>query len=154
MTPLRIWLRGLTPLGWGAAVLVVCAMLAAAGHGVGLRWDPLGLTDRKLRAAETRAVAAEAALELRRREAEAREAQQHRLDIHHRTTVSVSEAAARAAGHARNAHDASISLDSARLARLREHDRQLCDAAPSVCGPSEAASPAGRDDAVPARPTG
>ncbi|HEY0103047.1 MAG TPA: hypothetical protein VGB60_06260 [Brevundimonas sp.] len=144
----------LTPLGRAAAVLGLCGLLAVVGHGLGLRWDPFDLSGRRLRGAEARAAKAEAGLDLRRREAEAREAQQHRLDVHHRQSVSVAAATAQATTLARSAHDASTLLDPARLARLREHDRQLCDASPSVCTAAAADPPAGGDHPMPSRPAG
>ena len=152
--PPRVWLRALTPLGWAAALLTACGMLAVIGQGVGLRWDPFDLSGRRLRAVEARAASAEARLELQGRQARGREAQQRRLETHHRTGVSVAAAAARAATLARNSDDASIPLEPDRLARLREHDRQLCDAAPTVCVTAAADPPAGRDDAVSAGPAG
>jgi hypothetical protein len=151
---LSVLFRALTPVGWAAVVLAVCGILAWAGDGLGLRWDPFDLSGRRLRAAEARAAEAGAGLDLRRREAEAREAQQHRLDTHHRLTVSVAAASARVTTLARSAYDATLPLDAARLARLREHDRRLCDAAPSVCAAAEADPSAGGDDPVPAGSAG
>ncbi|MDP3802526.1 hypothetical protein [Brevundimonas sp.] len=145
-------LRALTPLGRGLAVAAALAAALALGHGLGLRWDPFNLAGRRLAAAEGRAAAAESDAVARRLELEGGVEQTRRIDIQHQQAVSVARATDRAADQARNAHDASLPLDPARAARLREHDRRLCDLAPAVCGPAPADPAPGGDDAVPAGP--
>jgi len=144
--------RALTPLGWALAVAVALVAVLALGRGLGLRWDPFGLAGRRLAAAEARTATAEADAAARRLEVEGAADQARRLDIHHQQAVSVARATESAADQARSAHDASIPLDPARAARLREHDRRLCDLAPAVCAAAPADTARGRDDAVPAGP--
>jgi hypothetical protein len=142
--------RALTPLGRGLAAALVFVAALALGHGLGLRWDPFGLAERRLAAAHALAATAEADAAARRLEVEGAADQAHRLDTHHQQAASVAVATVRAETDARSAHDASIPLDPARAARLREHDRRLCDLAPAVCGPAPADPARGGDDAVPA----
>lgn len=131
-------LRTLMPLGWAAAVLTVLVVGVVLARGVGLRWDPLHLTERRLEAAQARAASAEHDASARRLEVEAGQAQALRADNHHRTLVAVAEATARTLEQTGQADDADIPLDEDRTRRLRAHDRRLCDLAPAVCG---AASP-------------
>lgn len=145
-------LRALTPPGWGLAVALAVVALLAFGRGLGLRWDPFGLADHRLAAAEARAAAADSDAAARRLEVEGAADQARRIDIHHQQAVSVARATGRAADHARSAHDASLPLDPARAARLREHDRRLCDLAPAVCAAAPADTAGGGDDALPAGP--
>lgn len=46
----RLRARAPTPLGWLAVAWAVALLLATAGRGVGLRWDPFGFEQRKLAA--------------------------------------------------------------------------------------------------------
>jgi hypothetical protein len=147
-------LRALTPLGWSLAVAVLFMAALALGHGLGLRWDPFGLAGRRLAAAEARAATAESDAAARRLEVEGAADQVRRLDLHHQQARSVAVATVRAEIDARSAHDASVPLDPARAARLREHDRRLCKLAPAVCGPAAADPARGGGDAVPAGPAG
>ena len=144
--------RSLTPLGWGLAAALVLAVLLAMGHGLGLRWDPFGLAGRRLAAAQARAATAEADAGARRLEVEGAADQARRLDLHHQQAVSVAVATDRAQTDARSAHDASTPLDPARAARLREHDRRLCELASAVCGAAPDDPARGGDDALPAGP--
>ncbi|HWQ85644.1 hypothetical protein [Brevundimonas sp.] len=146
------FLRALTPLGWSVAVVFAVVALLTVGRGLGLRWDPLGLTERRLAAAEARAAATASDLAARRLEVEGAADQARRIDIHHQQAASVARATDRAAIRARSAHDASVPLDPARAARLRDHDRRLCDLAPAVCAAAPADPADGGGDAVPARP--
>jgi len=132
-------LRSLTPLGWAAAVLTVLVVGVVLSRGVGLRWDPLHLTERRLEAAQARAASAEHDASARRLEVEAGQAQARRADSHHRTLVAVAETTARTLEQAGQADDADIPLDEDRAGRLRAHDRRLCELAPAVC----AAAPPG-----------
>jgi hypothetical protein len=135
------FLRGLTPAGWGLLVAAVILAVVALGHGLGLRWDPFGLSERRLRAAETRAAAAASDAFARSLEAGGMAEQARRLEHHHQQAAAVGRATALAAAQARSAHDASIPLDPARADRLVRHDRELCRLVPAVCG-SAAAEPA------------
>ena len=51
-------LRVLTPLGWGLSVAALIVVAAVLGHGLGLRWDPFGLGQRRLERAEARVATA------------------------------------------------------------------------------------------------
>jgi len=135
----RNWLRALTPLGWGAAVLIVLVVGVVLARGVGLRWDPFDLSKRRLEAAEVRAASAEKDAAARRLEVEAVQAQARRTDVHHQTRVAVAESTARTLEQAGQADDADIPLDEERADRLRAHDRRLCELAPDIC----LAAPAG-----------
>jgi hypothetical protein len=135
----RAVLRALTPLGWGVVLLVMLVVGLVLARGVGLRWDPFNLTERRLETAEARAASAAQDATARRLEVEAGQAQARQVDAHYRTFVAVSESTARTLEQAGHADDADIPLDEDRADRLRAHDRRLCDLAPDVCG----AAPAG-----------
>lgn len=141
MSGWTLW-RALTPLGWAAAILAVLVLGVFVARGVGLRWDPFNLTERRLEAAETRAASAEQDASARRLEVDAGQAQARRADIHHRTLVAVAETTARTLEQAGQADDADIPLDEDRADRLRSHDRQLCELAPEICSAAQA-DPAG-----------
>lgn len=145
-------LRALTPSGWGVAVALALVAVMALGKGLGLRWDPFGLDDRRLAAAEARAAAAGSDAAARRLEVEGAAAQARRIDIHHQQDVAVARATGQAVTHARNADDASNPLDPDRAARLREHDRRLCDLAPAVCAAAPVESAGGGDGSLSAGP--
>lgn len=126
--------RTLAPSGWlaiGALVLVAVAILA---RGVGLSWDPLGLGERRLRAAEARAAATADNAAARTEEVAGERLQRERIEIHHHTTRAVDALTAAAATDARSADDADFPLDSSRTDRLRAHDRELCRLAPALDG--------------------
>lgn len=141
-------LQALTPWGRIAAAALVLAALLLVGHGLGLRWDPFNVAERRLKATKAQAAAATADAAARRLEIEGAEDQRLRTDAHHQQTAAVERATVRAATEARNAHDASILLGPDRAARLAGHDRELCRLAPAVC-PAAAPYPSdGGDDAV------
>lgn len=145
-------LRSLTPMGWLAVAVLSALALFLIGHGVGLRWDPFGLGERRLRAAQAQAVAATADAAARRLEVEGAAAQARRTEQYHQQSAAAERVTAVAATDARKAHDASTPLDPDRAARLAGHDRQLCRIAPAVCA-APATEPAdGRDHAL--RPAG
>lgn len=148
MRPLDL-LRGLTPLGWLAALLLLAGAILWIGHGLGLRWDPFDLAQRRITAAETRADIARADAAARALEVEGADAQAERLDRQTRQTLAADRITAVAASDARSAHDASTPLDPDRAARLRDHDRRLCDLARAVCQPAPAHPAEDSDDAVP-----
>ncbi|MFN3353240.1 MAG: hypothetical protein ACK4Z5_06510 [Brevundimonas sp.] len=137
----------MTAGGWRVAVGLAPWVLALAGvlalaAGLGVRWDPFGLGARRLNRAEARAVAAEiqverlnAALEAERGLAAVREQAVTRAAV---AQASVDDLTIRAEG----APDARTPMDPDRLARLREHDRRLCELAPHLRGCADRAEPA------------
>ena len=138
----RDLVRTLTPLGWLALVGMAVILLAIAGRGLGLRWDPFGLQQRRMEAAEARATRAESDAEARRIEAAAGAQQSARVEIHHRQTLAVERATVAAVTQARSAPDANEPLDPVRSDRLRAHDRELCRLAPDLDGCAAAPGPA------------
>jgi hypothetical protein len=146
----RELLRALTPLGWLILVAVFVGVLAAAGRGLGLRWDPFGLDERRLQTAERHAAAAVNDAAARRLEAEGAAVQARRLDDHQQQALELARITAAAGAEARNADDADHPLDPDRADRLRAHDRELCRLRPDVCAASAAAAPGGGDGPVPA----
>ncbi|HYD28255.1 hypothetical protein [Brevundimonas sp.] len=150
-------LRSLALVGWGPMGRVLCLValavaVVALAHGLGLRWDPFGLAERRLRAAEARAAASASDAFARRLEAEGLAGQARRLDQSHQQTVAVERVTAETTAQARSAHDASTPLDPARADRLLRHDRELCRLAPAVCPSAAPGSAAGGDPAVRAGP--
>jgi autotransporter translocation and assembly factor TamB len=141
-------LRALKPLGRVVVAALAAGALVLIGHGLGLRWDPLDLAGRRLRAAQVQAAAATADAAARRLEVEGAADQARRIDHHHQQTAATERATARAAADARNAHDASTPLDPARAARLAGHDRELCRLAPAVCAAAAPEPADGGDDAL------
>ncbi len=138
----RDLVRTLTPLGWLALVGMAVVLLAIAGRGLGLRWDPFGLQQRRMEAAEARATQAESDAEARRIEAAVGAQQSARVEIHHRQTLAVERATVAAVTQARSAEDANEPLDPVRADRLRAHDRELCRIAPDLDGCAAAPGPA------------
>ncbi|MFN3670139.1 MAG: hypothetical protein ACK4VY_12585 [Brevundimonas sp.] len=140
--------RALTPWGWTATAAGLLVLVLIGLQGLGFRWDPLGLDQRRLRGAEARASEATAEAAARRAEVEAAAGQARRIDELHQQTVAVAQATATTAQRARISHDAAEPLDPARAARLREHDRELCRLAPAVCGAAPAPAADGGDQAL------
>ncbi|MNX79908.1 hypothetical protein D3C86_1115540 [compost metagenome] len=138
----RDLMRTLTPLGWLVLAGAMVVLLAVAGRGVGLRWDPFDLQQRRLEAAQAQATRAESDAEARRLEAAGRDQQAAGLEIHHRQTLAVERATVTAVTQARSAEDANDSLDPVRADRLRAHDRELCRLAPDLDGCAAAPGPA------------
>ncbi|MBU4136122.1 MAG: hypothetical protein KJ690_06875 [Alphaproteobacteria bacterium] len=143
-----VWLRMHTPAGWALVAVVVLALALAALGGLGFRWDPLDLAERRRAGAEARAAAAVADAAGRRLEVNAAADQARRLEQFHQQEVAVARATARIATQARSAHDADLPLDPHRAARLAGHDRELCRLAPAVCGAATVEPAPGGDDAV------
>ncbi|MDO9609315.1 MAG: hypothetical protein Q7J26_12385 [Brevundimonas sp.] len=150
-------LKALTPLGWIAVAGVVAGLAATLMGGLGFRWDPLNLQQRRLAAAEARAAAGEGAAKAqaaaRRLEAEGAQTVLRRLDDFQQQQTAAERVTAAAVAQARNADDAEIPLDRRRADYLRGHDRELCRLAPDLGGCAGAAEPAGGGDA-PVRPGG
>ena len=151
MSP-RLILRTLTPVGWGLAALAALAVLLVLGRGLGIHWDPFGLGERRLEAAERRAEAVAADAAARRLEVEGAADQARRLDQHHQQSVELARVTAAADAESRNADDAYVPLDPARAARLRAHDGELCRLAPDLCVAAAADPAAGGPDVLPPRP--
>jgi hypothetical protein len=135
-------MRTLTPLGWLAVAGAAVMLLVIGGRGLGLRWDPFSLQQRRLETAEVWAARAESDAGARRVEAEGRAQQAVRLDIHHQQTLAVERATVAAVTQARSAEDANEPLDPVRSDRLRAHDRELCRLAPDLEGCAAASGPA------------
>jgi hypothetical protein len=131
---MRGLMRALTPLGWLVLVGVMVLLLALAGRGLGLRWDPLNLQQRRQEVADARAASAESDADARRIEAAGQGRQAARVEIHHRQILAVERATVAAVTQARSANDANELLDLVRADRLRAHDRELCRLAPDLDG--------------------
>lgn len=140
-------LRALTPLGWLAASAVVLALGFALLGGLGFRWDPLNLQQKRLETARTQAryAAAVAADQAAARwlETEGAAAQAVRVDHYQHRTTAVERATATAVAQARSADDADHPLEHRRADRLRGHDRELCRLAADLDGCTGAADAAG-----------
>lgn len=131
---MRGLMRALTPLGWLVLVGVMVLLLALAGRGLGLRWDPLNLQQRRQEVADARAASAESDADARRIEAVGQGRQAARVEIHHRQTLALQRATVAAVTEARSAENANDPLDLVRADRLRAHDRELCRLAPDLDG--------------------
>lgn len=139
---MRGLMRTLTPLGWLVLIGAAFVLLTITGRGLGLRWDPFSLQQRRLEVAEARAAQAKREADARRIEAEGRAAQAARLVVHHRQTLAVERATVAAVTQARSAEDANHPLDPVRADRLRAHDRELCRLAPDLDGCAASPGPA------------
>jgi hypothetical protein len=126
----------------------VLAAVVIGLHRLGFRWDPLGLADRRLAAAEAAESAAVADAAARRLEIVGAADQVRRLEERHQQSVAVARETARATTQARSAHDAETPLDPDRVARLARHDRELCRLAPAVCGTAPAYAAGGGDQTL------
>ncbi|MNU95846.1 hypothetical protein D3C71_858690 [compost metagenome] len=133
--------RTLTPLGWLAVFGAGILLVTVAGRGVGLRWDPFDLQQRRLETVQARAIQAETDIEARRLEAAGRARQAVRLETLHRQILAVERATVAAVTQARSAPDANDLLDPVRADRLRAHDRELCRLAADLDGCAAASGP-------------
>lgn len=139
---MRGMMRTLTPLGWLVLIGAAFVLLTITGRGLGLRWDPFSLQQRRLEVAEARATQAESEAEARRVEAAGRAQQAALAEVHHRQTLAVERATVAAVTQARSAEDANELLDPVRADRLRAHDRELCRLAPDLDGCAASPGPA------------
>ena len=135
-------LNALTPWGWAAAGLAALVLLVLAAGALGFRWDPLGLTERRLEQARAARDAAQANAAARRIEQAAEVEQRARLDGHHKQTTAVTALTVAAQTEARKAPDADLPLDADRARRLHELDRGLCRLSPDLQGCAAAPDPA------------
>ncbi|VXB30777.1 hypothetical protein [Brevundimonas sp. G8] len=145
-------LRALTPLGWLATGAVALVLGFALLGGLGFRWDPLNLQQKRLAAARSQArdaaSSAQAQAEARRIETAGAAAQAKRVDHYQHTTTAVERATATAVAQARSADDADHPLEDRRADRLRGHDDELCRLAPDLDGCAGAADVAGSGEAA------
>ena len=139
---MRGLMRTLTPLGRLVLIGAAFVLLTITGRGLGLRWDPFSLQQRRLEVAEARATQAESEAEARRVEAAGRAQQAALAEVHHRQTLAVERATVAAVTQARSAEDANELLDPVRADRLRAHDGELCRLAPDLDGCAAAPGPA------------
>ncbi|WEK39905.1 MAG: hypothetical protein P0Y50_15430 [Candidatus Brevundimonas colombiensis] len=152
------FLRALTPVGWLATGVAALICIVALLGGLGFRWDPLNLQQKRLAAEQGRARAAstEAAAQewARRLEVQGAADQALRVDHYQQTTTGAGRATAAAVVQARSADDADHPLDPRRADRLRAHDGQLCRIAPDLDGCAAATGSAARSDTAlrPGRP--
>jgi hypothetical protein len=153
-------LKTLSPWGWLAVIAAALGLALALMGGLGFRWDPFGLQQRRLERAEARAAEGEGAAlaqaGARRLEATGTSEQLRRLDDFQQQQTAAAKATATTVTQARNADDADIPLESRRADGLRGHDRELCRLAPDLDGCAGPADPsAGGDPALrPGDPAG
>ncbi|TFW15218.1 hypothetical protein EGY25_01095 [Brevundimonas intermedia] len=145
-------LRALTPLGWWAAGVATLALSFALLGGLGFRWDPLDLQQKRLETARSQArdavAVATAQADARRIETAGAAAQAVRVDHYQHRTTAVERATATAVTQARSADDADHPLEHRRADRLCRHDRELCRLAPDLDGCAGAADVAGGGEAA------
>lgn len=126
--------RALTPLGWliaGIALLMAIALIAWGWNNL-WAWLPWS-AEARLDRAEVRADRAESDASARGLEAQGNAAQVRRTEAYGDIRVRVEAATAQSITQARSAPDATEPLAADRAARLRDHDRRLCDIAPAGC---------------------
>lgn len=152
--------KGLRAGGWTAAVVAAVALTVALLGGLGFRWDPLNLEQRRRVRAEARAseaaASAKAEGEARRHEQAGTVAQLRRLEHFKQQEIEATRATAVAVSEAKRADDANTLLESRRADRLRAHDRELCRLAPDLAGCARASDPArdGEPPLLPGDPAG
>lgn len=122
-------------------VLIVIVVIIAAIAGLSLvsalwsglwswlPWSEASQLDR----AETRADTAESEADARGLEAQGNAEQVTRTEAYGDIRIRVEGVTASAVTEARSAPDAETPLDPDRGARLRDHDRSLCQLAPASC---------------------
>lgn len=135
-------MRALRSWGWVIVGLVAVALALAVAHGLGLRWDPFNLQERRLAAARSRAERAEADAHARRAERDGDLVVSREVAAARDTEIEVGRATAAAIQQAREADDAAIPLAPDRVRRLHDHDRELCRHAPATCAGAGPVEPA------------
>ena len=126
-------------------LLALLVVVTLAGLMLVAIWDGLWSrlpwsAERRLDRAEAELADARSSLRARQVEAEARAGQAAAVDAAHRTLTQARAATARATAQSEGAPDADQPLDPDRLARLRAHDRRLCDLSPALCQPADGRS--------------
>jgi hypothetical protein len=146
--------RTIRPAVWIAMTALAAGLALMVLNGAGFRWDPFGLTQRRLERAEAGAAAGRAEAQARRLEARGAEDQARRLEHLNQRDAAAGRVTAVAIDQARSAHDADHVLEPDRADRLRGHDDQLCRLASDLDGCAGAAASAGGGDAAvrPRRP--
>ena len=132
-------LRALTPLGWlvsAVAVIVAIALIAGIWNGL-WSWLPWS-AEARLHRTEVRADTAESDATARGLESQGNAEQGARTEAYGEMRIRVEGVTAESITRAQEAPDANDPLSGERAARLRDHDRRLCDIAPGTC---EAAAP-------------
>lgn len=127
-------LRTLSPLGWlvsAVAVIVAIALIAGIWNGLWswLPWSAEAQLDR----AEVRADTAEGDATARGLESQGNAEQVARTEAYGDIRIRVEGVTAESITRAQEAPDANDPLSDERAARLRDHDRRLCDIAPGSC---------------------
>ena len=126
--------RTLTPLGWliaGIALLMAIALIAWGWNNL-WAWLPWS-AEARLHRAEARVDRAESDASARGLEAQGNAEQVRRTEAYGDIRVRVEAATAESITQARSAPDATNPIAADRAARLRDHDRRLCDIAPAGC---------------------
>lgn len=131
-----------TPWGWAISAVFLVAflgLLVFSLQGVGFRWDPFNLAERRVIRAEGQAARAIQDSSARRIETAGAQDTTRLVEAATAATAAVDQAAAHHTHQARSAPDANVPLDSARAGRISDGDRQLCALRPAVCAGRAAA---------------
>lgn len=127
-------LRALTPLGWLIAVVALLLAIGLLAWGWNNLWSWLPWSgEARLDRAEGRVDRAASDASARGLEAQGNAEQVRRTEAYGDIRVRVEAATAESITKARSAPDATDPLAADRAARLRDHDRRLCNIAPAGC---------------------
>ena len=131
--------RTLSPLGWlVSAVAVVVAIALFAGIWNGLwSWLPWSV-EAQLDRTKTELATTQSDATARGLESQGNAEQVARTEAYGDIRIRVEGVTAESITQAHEAPDANDPLSDERAARLRDHDRRLCDIAPGTC---QAAAP-------------
>lgn len=133
----------LKPAGWIlVAVGLVClvGVVFVIAGGLGFKWDPLNTAERRVDRAESTAAIATSNAGARSAEATGATDTIAKVEEAHGTIRAADAIIANNTAAAEAAPDAKQDLETDRVDRHRDVDRQLCELRPSVC-PGYAASP-------------